>query len=266
MPESMANVLHDRSAVVSSFTIIKGSMIEETYAALRDWDFGASSKENLAKIKATNSIGAKSANWLRDVCKVLHRRFDPNGRDRGLTLLAQRGCPLEVWKPLLLWHMTRDEFLLRDFLVNWLFVQFEQGALQIRSDEVVAYLNQLHKSGSIAEAWSKSTVERVASSLLRMAVDFNLMRGSSSRRFNSFHLPEASFLYLLHAMREVQPNARALVESKDWHMFLMTETLVERELFRLHQFRRLLYEVAGSLAQLTLPWTSAEEFAKEIAL
>jgi hypothetical protein len=39
---------------------------------------------------------------------------------------------------------------------------------------------------------------------------------------------------------------------------------VERELLRLHQFRKLHYEVAGSLAQIKLPATSAAEYAKEL--
>ena len=36
-------------------------------------------------------------------------------------------------------------------------------------------------------------------------------------------------------------------------MFLMRPSDVERELLRLHQFRKLHYEVAGSLVQLSLP-------------
>ena len=64
------------------------------------------------------SFGASSTTWLRDVAKVMNRRFDPDGRDRALRILAKNSCDLEVWKPILLWHITRDEFLLRDFLAK----------------------------------------------------------------------------------------------------------------------------------------------------
>lgn len=47
-------------------------------------------------------------------------------------------------------------------------------------------------------------------------------------------------------------------------MFLMDAADVERELFRLHQFRRVHYEVAGSLAQLKLPCDSAADYAREM--
>lgn len=251
-----------RAAVVSSYTIVKGSMIEETYTVLRDWDFDLSREENLSRMKATNSIGAKSASWLGDVYKVLHRRFDPNGRDRNLAILAQGRCPLEVWKPVVLWHMTRDEFLVRDFLVNWLFPRFEEGVLHVRAEDLVPYLNALPEKGLVAAAWKENTLQRVASGLLRIAVDFGLMRGTLVREFASYHLPDESFLYLLHAMSEDQANARQVVHSPDWRMFLMATSDVERELFRLHQFRRIHYEVAGSLAQLSLPCSSAADYAR----
>src|SRR5437868_2420069 len=121
-----------RANVASSFTIVKGAMIEATYAVFAAWDFARSKRENLDRLRSENFIGAGSAAWLRDVAKVLNRRFDPAGRDAALVLLAKNGCALDAWKPLLLWHITRDEFLLRDFLQNWLFPAYEAGAFRIR--------------------------------------------------------------------------------------------------------------------------------------
>ncbi|MBI3246541.1 MAG: DUF1819 family protein [Deltaproteobacteria bacterium] len=256
-----------RAQVVSSFTIIKGSLIEETYIAFQGWDFSLSKVQNLSRIKETNSIGATSTNWLRDVAFVLSRRFDLNGRDRSLVELAQAGCDREVWKPLLLWHMTRDEFLVRDFLVNWLFPQYTEGAYRLQAEDLYPYLEMLpEKSGIKTEHWTKSTLLRVASGLLRIAVDFGLMTGAVVREFTSYHLPESSFLYLVHAMAEQEHNANQIVHSPDWRLFLMAPEDVERELFRLHQYRKLHYDVAGSLAQLTLPHRSVADYAKELAL
>ncbi len=254
-----------RANVVSSFTIVKGSMIDETYTVFRDWDFSRSREENLRRMRETNSIDAGSERWLGDVYKVLHRRFDPGGRDRPLVELAKTGCDYAVWKPILLWHMTRDEFLLRDFLGCWLFREFRGGALRIRAEEVFPYLRRLFDRGLIEEPWKETTLKRVASGLLRIAVDFDLMTGTIVREFVSYHLPDESFLYLLHAMREGRPNAFDIVQAEDWHLFLMDADDVERELLRLHQFRKLHYDAAGSLAQLSLPCESALGFAREIA-
>jgi hypothetical protein len=256
-----------RSRVVSSFTIIKGSLIEETYAIFQKWNFSLSHTENLRRVKETNIIGATSQNWLRDVAKVLNRRFDTTGRDRPLVELAQAGCDRTVWHPLLLWHMTRDEFLLRDFLIHWLYPQYIEGTYRLHTDDIVPYLKSLSKQKDIewSGTWSNATTSRVASGLLRMAVDFSLVKGTQAREFGSYHLPEESLLYILYAISETEPNAQRLVELPDWHMYLMDSADVERELLRLHQFHKLHYEVAGSLAQLKLPCASVADYARGLA-
>lgn len=240
-------------------------MIDETYAVFAAWDFAQSKRENLDRLREENFVGASSATWLRDVAKVLNRRFDPAGRDRPLVVLAKRGLPVEEWKPLLLWHMTRDEFLVRDFLEAWLFTAYESGFFRIQTEDVESYLREIGKRGGITEhAWSEQTMKRVAAGLLKMAVDFGLLRGSVAKEFVSFHLPERSFLYLLHAMRDEKLSPSKLISSIDWRMFLMRPADVEHELLRLHQYRKLDYQVAGSLVQLSLPYTSACEYAERM--
>jgi Putative inner membrane protein (DUF1819) len=254
-----------RANVVSSFTIIKGALISETYTVLQSWDFKLSKRENLDRLRAEDLVGAGSATWLRDIAWVLNRRFDPAGRDRGLVLLAKSGCDLAEWKPLLLWHMTRDEFLVRDFLVNWLFPAFDAGVFRVRPSDVQTYLAGIGERGANTEhPWAERTTQRVAAGLLKISADFGLLKGSVAKEFASYHLPERSFLYLLHAVREETPSPAKVISAPDWRMFLMRPADVERELLRLHQFRKLDYQVAGSLVQLSLPARSAIAYAEGI--
>ncbi|MBL8841978.1 MAG: DUF1819 family protein [Planctomycetes bacterium] len=251
-----------RANVASSFTIIKGAMIDETYAVFAEWAFERSKRENLDRLREDNFIGASSATWLRDVAKVMNRRFDPAGRDRSLVTLAKHGLPIQEWKPLLLWHMTRDEFLLRDFLGIWLFDAYDSGTFRIHSEDVEKYLSGIGKRGGTTEhSWSEQTTKRVAAGLLKMAVDFGLLHGAVVREFASFHLPERSFLYLLHAMLDQKMSPSKLISSPEWRLFLMRPADVEHELLRLHQFKKLEYQVAGSIVQLSLPCTSSSEYA-----
>jgi len=252
-----------RSHVASSFTILKGAMIDETYAVFAAWDFALSKRENLDRLRRDNFIGAPTSTWLRDVAWVMNRRFEPSARDRALVILAKSGCPIDEWKPLLLWHITRDEFLLRDFLINWLFPTFVSGSYRIRTEDLYAHIESISKrGGTIEHTWSKTTVNRVAAALLKMAVNFGLIRGSLTKEFANYHLPERSFLYLLYAIREELQNPRRVLESVDWRMFLMTPADVERELLLLHQYRKLDYHVAGSIVELNLPYASACEYAR----
>lgn len=254
-----------RADVVSSFTIIKGAMIEESLLALRSWDLERDKAANLARIGQRNEVGARSEAWLRDVLFVISRRFDPSGRDRALVTMAKAHCPIDLWKPILLWHITRDEFLLRDFLAHGLFRLYESGAVRVATEDVVRYLATIgQRGGTVEHVWSAATTNRVAAGLLKMAVDFGLLKGSVAKEFTSYHLPEPSFLYLLHAMHEASPNPGKLIASPDWRMYYMAPGDVEQEMLRLHQFRKLEYHAAGSLAQLTLPCASAREFAERM--
>jgi hypothetical protein len=253
-----------RSHVVSSFTVIKGALIDETYATFAGWDLSLSKHENLRLMEEENRINAQSHNWLRDVRKVLNRRFDPEGRDRPLVELAQGLCDRSVWRPLLLWHMTRDEFLVRDFLTNWLHRQYVDGVYRLKPADVLPYLQSLTKRKGIvlSDAWSSTTIERVASGLLRIAADFGLLTGGTVKRFGSYHLPDESFLYLLHAVAQSEPNPGRIVASPEWRLYLMNTEDIERELLRLHQFHRLEYEAAGSLTRLDLPADSLDTYAR----
>ena len=49
-----------RSKVVSSFTIIKGAMISETYRTLARWDLDASKKQNLDRLRQERVSGPLS--------------------------------------------------------------------------------------------------------------------------------------------------------------------------------------------------------------
>ena len=254
-----------RERVVSSFTLIKGALIPETYAVFAAWDPSRSKRENLDYLRETNFIGARSQTWLRDIAKVINRRFDPDGRDRSLVELARGGCDLDVWKPILLWHITRDEFLLRDFLVGWLYPAYETGVYRMHTDELQGYLHSLtQRGGRVEHSWSDNTTARVAAALFKIAVDFELLRGSVVREFNSYHLPEQSFLYILHALIETHHNPRKVIDSPEWRMFLLAPGDVEQELIRLHQYRKVRYEAAGSIVDLGLPCASSHAYAERM--
>lgn len=250
-----------RADVVSSFTLIKGAMLDETWTAFCNWDLDATLDDNLARLKIQNPFGA-TVNWRRDIHKVLHRRIDIV-RDRPLILLAQAGCDRALWNPLHLWHITRDEFLLREFLTGWLFDRFTEGAWRVSTSDVTNWLIEVEKTRGFA--WKETTRKRVAAGLLKMGSDYGLLTGTVSRRFAPYHLPDASLLYVLHALYEDDTSARHVIEASDWRIFRLRPEDVEAELLRLHQYRRLHFDVAGSLAQLRLPAPTLAAFARTMA-
>ena len=99
-----------------------------------------------------------------------------------------------------------------------------------------------------------------------MAVEFGLLRGKAVKTFNAHSLPDRSFLYLLHVLREAHPNPRKIIEAPDWRMYLMRPGDVEHEILRLHQFHKLDYQVAGSIAQMKLPCATSAQYAERMVV
>ncbi len=250
---------------LSTRLIRKGALIEETYAAFQHWELGQAIKDNLHRIQETNAVGAKNARWLREIVATLSSRFTDEESLRPLVILALGNFPLDKWRLCLLWQIgTVDELYYR-FATEWLYQEHRAGTYSIRTEDVIPFVRMM-TDGRIASGkkLSEYGATRAARDLLLMAADFGLLQGTQTRHFTSYHLPEESFLYFLHIMAEQEPNANRLVHSPDWRMFLMSPEDVERELFRLHQYRKLQYDVAGSLAQLTLPCRSPIEYAREL--
>ena len=236
---------------ISTRLLIKGALIEETYAAFKSWNLDKSTKTNLENIRKNNLIGAKNEKWLNEIIRTLSSRFTDTMDFTPLVILAQGGFIIDKWKPCLLCHIGFTDELYYRFATEWLFDQYKNGAIMLRTDNVIPFAMEITE-GRIASGkkLSEYGTKRVAQDLLRMAAAFGLLSGRTKRQFESY--------------AEHEPNAYRIIHSPYWKLFLMSPGDVEGELFRLHQYRKLEYEVAGTLAHLKLPYRILVDYAKEI--
>ena len=182
-----------------------------------------------------------------------------------LVHLAQRGFPVEKWKFCLLWHIGPVDNLYFTFATDWLFEEHRKGVQSLRTEDVVPFVRGITKGKTRGgNDLSEYGLVRAGRDLLRMASDFELLTTGTIKHFTSHYLPDDCFLYVCHGIYDREANPYRAVNSEDWRMFLMDPRDVEQELFRLHQFKKVHYEVAGSLCQLTLPCKSLMEYAREM--
>lgn len=251
---------------ISTRLLRKGALIEDTYSLCRLWDRRKDFRANLARLQSENSIGARNAAWLGEVMATVSSRFQFDRSFEALVVLTHHGLSLDQWRDCLLWHIGQQDLLFSTFLQEWLFPAYEAGLVRIRTDDVVPFVVE-HTTGRVARGTRLSDYGRVraARDLLLMATDFGLLRGKAVREFTAYRLSEVGFLYVLHALAEREANAQRLIAAPEWRMYLLRPPDVEHELLRLHQFQRLEYHVAGSIAQLSLPYPSLLAFAESIA-
>lgn len=255
--------MHIQIRKLSLRMIRKGAFIQETYTAFRNWDLSLTFKQNIEKIRFENPVGASNEKWLHEILSTLSSRFKNHEKITPLILLAKSELPIDKWKACLLWHIGNIDELYYRFAVEWLYPQYREGAFLLRSADVQPFVRKI-TDGKIASGGklSKYGELRTARDLLKMAAEFGLLEGKVNKKFTNYHIPQEAFVYVLQGLAEAGNSTTQILSSTDWALFLMDRKDVERELFRLHQYKILEYHVAGSIAQLTLPNTSLQEYAK----
>ena len=252
------------SSAYSSYGLIKGSIINETLELFQGWDLQASKRANLDQVRSTNSIGAPTQAWLKQVCTTFSSRFEPSGTDRLLALAARTATGRQHWRPLLLWHMANSERLFGDGLA-WAWEMFSAGADRLQTDQALAWLESTGSQGHPEVAkWGEGTRKRVASGLLKAGVDFGLLQGAVKRRFTAYYLADEPLIYvLLQCLASNRTTAAALADPR-WLWFRLPEVELEHRLLLLHQAQVISYYRAGSVVDLKLPATSAEALVQEV--
>jgi Putative inner membrane protein (DUF1819) len=244
----------------------KGILLSETYQFMTRWDESKSIRKNIETVSQSNPSGASNVAWLREVSVTLSSRFRSPEVVEPLVLLAKAGFPILEWRWFLLWLTQITDVIFSRFVLDWLFPHFEKGVHNLRADQVAPFFRELicELAGEPKEI-SEYGVIRGGRDLLRMAADFGLVEGRSSKNFGLAHVPESAFLWALYDLYAQTPNAYKMIRDPRWRLFLFSPAAVEREILDLHQFQKLDYQTAGSLSQLKLPYPDGMTYLRTIA-
>jgi hypothetical protein len=256
--------MSDRQPSFSTRLLRKGALVEETYRAFAHWHPAESVPSNLERIRATNLVGAKNQSWLHEVTTTLSSRFAHGDSIAALVTLAKAQYPLERWKYCLLWHFGSTDGLFFRFMEDFLFRQHEEGIAAFDTGVVQPFVERIERGRLLEAPLTTYGQTRLARDLLRMAAAFGLLTGQSLRRFAQNTIPDDALLYALYSLQGEFPSVSRALQSPRWRLFLLASADVERELLNLHQFRRLRYEQAGSIRELTLPHKSLLAFARSL--
>ena len=252
-----------KQSQISQRLIRKGALAEETYQIFRDWKYDQSFQENF---NSALDSAFRSEGWKREVYLTLNRRFrDPAGVEP-LIILAQNNFDISDWKFCLHFWVAMHEQLYSDFLKEWLHPQYESGCLFLRTVDTSAYVKKNWKyRNSEDRPLSEYAVVRGARDLLRMSKDFGLLEGEGPiKRFSSIHFSDELFLYFCHVIAEQTNTSSKIANSNLWRLLFLDHNTVHLNLLRLHQYKKVNYQFAGSLIQLTLPCSSSREYAERM--
>jgi hypothetical protein len=242
----------------------KGVLVEETYRLFAGWDDARSVDENLESGLAG---GFPTAGWEREVVSTLRRRLRHRDRMTPLIVLAKGGMAISDWRDCLRLWIGASEEPFHAFATGWLFEQREKGRNHLRSEDAGAFVETVARTrGAKAKPLSDYGRIRTARDLFRAAVDLGMLSGDGPvKTFASIAMSDDVTMFYAHMIADLEGSSSKMPASRLWRLAFLDPQDVHIGLLRLHQYRRLDYQVAGSLVQVGLPFKSAKEWAERLA-
>jgi hypothetical protein len=243
--------------------LLNNPLVEEAFELFLAWSFEATLAHNLE-----TGLAGRYGNMgkISDVSATLSRRFRATEAIRSLVIMAKAGGPFADWRDCYRLWVGASEEPFRSFATDWLFEQRSQGRCLVRVADVQPFVAEIWKARRASSPLNEYGLTRTARDLIRTATKLGMIEGTGpARTFATVVLSDNSLLFHAHLITEIEGSTVKLVDSPLWRFAFMTPSDVHTALLRLHQFKRLRYEVAGSLQQISLPCRNALEFVEGLA-
>jgi hypothetical protein len=248
--------------VFSQRYLRKGPLVEETYRLFAGWKDDASVEQNLERGFAGQF---STISWGKEVRATTSGRLRNLEALRPLIVLARNGMKLDGWRDCWRLWIGATEEPFGGFVRDWLFPQMVAGRSRVSTSDVRGFAIEAWKRHSPKRPLSEYGVVRAARDLLHTATQLGLLSGNSAVNTIAT-LPHSDdiLLFYVQMIADFEGSAAKVPGSDLWRMMMMPASEAHAVLLHLHQFKRLDYQVAGSLVALTLPFSSTLAFAESL--
>ena len=249
----------------SSKIIKAGALLPDTKALLSAWDSGLSVSENLQRVRRQNLLGKTSRSRAEDILAIFRQRYlSEETVARALATIVRRQSNGNTLDRILYFHAARADSLLHDAVIDLLVPHWSRGTMEIDVREIELALRKWVEEGKTSGTWGDSTIRRVAQGVLSTLRDFGVLQGAVNKRIAPVYLSVQAFAYIAYYLKQHQASGAKLLDLVDWKLFFLPREGVERFLLEAHQHGLLEYHVAGSIARLTFPAKTLEEYVNAL--
>jgi hypothetical protein len=247
--------------------IIKaGALLADTKTLLSHWDVRASIRENLDRMRRENILGKASRLRVKNILAIFRQRYlREESVTKALVVLVNHRFPATSLDPLLYFHSARADYLLHDMVTELILPLKARGISDVEVTEVERSIAKWVREGKMTRSWGENTIRRVTQGLLSTLRDFGVLAGAVNKRVTPAYLPIGAFAYITFYLKQRQPSGAKVIDLPDWKLFFLPPEGVERLLVEAHQQSLLEYHAAGTVARLTFPSNSLEDYAYVLA-
>lgn len=207
----------------------KGAYLPETKIVLRQIDTGSSSDEARDLVVEDNLLDYRTRHSRGTAWKEIHRRYfsdrDPNRVDSLAHFVSH--CALSTAIDLILFYeYCQVDSLLYDLTTRCTYELYQNARTGIDKTDINEWLSRQEQKHPEITGWSPTTRNRLTGSYLATIRDFGLVRGVKRKEFYKLYVPREAFVYALYHHKDRGIEGKALVQSTDWRLFLLSEAEV----------------------------------------
>jgi hypothetical protein len=254
------------AAPYSSKIIKAGALLPDTKLLLANWNLSDDVEANLRRIQQENLFGKASRSRVTEILAIFKQRYLGDLQVlTALVTLVQADMPATMLDPILYFLTVQADPLLYTVVTEVLTPLIGRGQPEIYITDIEDWLCKQIADGKTQGAWTASTTNRAARSILATLRDFHLLEGQVKKRLALLYLPVPSFAFIACMLNRTQRSGDRMLRNPAWQVFFLSEQAVEHFFFEAHQEQLLEYHAAGRVIRIEFPAANLEGYAYALA-
>jgi len=204
----------------------KGAMLPDAKKVLRELNACGDVDRVRHAVIEEDLLDRRTRRSQTNVWREIFRRYI-SGRDpEHVTTLARfvTHCPNPTAVDLVLFYeYCQVDALLYDLTAGCAYELYYDARTAIDQVDVNEWLSRQEAQHPEIAVWSPKTRSRLISSYLSTIRDFGLVTGTKRKEFRKLYVPREAFVYALYHQKDRGIQGKALVQSPDWRLFLLSE-------------------------------------------
>lgn len=233
----------------------KGSLLPESHLIFRALASGKSIDEARFASLGGKLLRQAARETRRRIWHALHWRFfawaPPAWVIADLATASRSDITSPRFVGLVYVHFARRDRLTFDFVADKLWPLWKGDGRNVRRDDVIDFLAE--SANGQPTKWRESTRVKLAGNVLSALRDFGLLTGVQRKTLQRPVVAPEVVLHLCRLLDAEGLRGRALLEARDWRLFLWDIADTSRALAQLAQRGELRFERSGRTVVLDVP-------------
>jgi hypothetical protein len=240
----------------SSRNSSKGSLLSETFILLSAFGKEGLSSAELRERALRGQMFPRASfeNRQRIWDNIHYRYFAPKIPWIPAQVTAAAACGVgspEFISLAYLYFALRDRLTFA-LVTNLLWPRWRSRSLNISVNDGLDFLDQNREEHPAVQKWSSSTRTKLMGSILAALRDFGVLKGTTTKQIHPPAIALETAFHLLCILIAEGNHGRAIVDAKDWRLFMWSPDDAAKALLEMSQRKWIRFERGGQTVILEL--------------